>query len=151
MTHGRRSPCPVACTLDLIGDRWTLLVIRDMMFFGKQRFEEFLDSPEGISTNILANRLKLLEEQGLAEKEPYGSHSRRMNYRLTEKGNSLRPVLKAVAVWGLRHVEATQVWNPAAQMDQDPLRLTDREQASEQARDQAAGINLSHPNTAPLP
>ncbi|PSB57386.1 transcriptional regulator, partial [filamentous cyanobacterium CCP1] len=70
MTQPRRSPCPVSCTLDLIGDRWTLLVIRDMMFFGKQRFEEFLESPEGISTNILANRLKLLEEAGLVTKQP---------------------------------------------------------------------------------
>lgn len=105
----KRSPCPVACTLDLIGDRWTLLVIRDMMFFGKQRFEEFLESPEGISTNILANRLKLLEELGLAEKQPYSNHSRRMNYQLTEKGNSLRPVLKVITLWGLKHVDGTQV------------------------------------------
>jgi DNA-binding HxlR family transcriptional regulator len=109
MTLSSRSPCPIACTLDLIGDRWTLLVIRDMMFFGKQRFEEFLESPEGISTNILASRLKSLEELGLVSKQPYGNHSRRMNYRLTEKGQSLKPVLKIVAAWGLKHVEGTQV------------------------------------------
>jgi DNA-binding HxlR family transcriptional regulator len=109
MTQPKRSPCPVSCTLDLIGDRWTLLVIRDMMFFGKQRFEEFLESPEGISTNILANRLKLLEELGLAEKQPYSNHSRRMNYQLTEKGKSLRPVLKAITVWGLKHIDNTQI------------------------------------------
>jgi DNA-binding HxlR family transcriptional regulator len=108
MTQSRRSPCPVACTLDLLGDRWTLLVIRDMMFFGKQRYEEFLDSPEGISTNILANRLKLLEESGLIEKQPYSNHSRRMNYQLTEKGQSLRPVLKVMIVWGLKHIPETQ-------------------------------------------
>ena len=105
MTPPRRSPCPVSCTLDLIGDRWTLLIIRDMMFFDKQRFEEFLDSPEGISTNILANRLKLLEESGLVEKQPYSNHSRRMNYQLTEEGKSLRPVLKVMAAWGLKHVD----------------------------------------------
>jgi DNA-binding HxlR family transcriptional regulator len=109
MSQLKRSPCPVACTLDLIGDRWTLLVIRDMMFFGKQRFEEFLESPEGISTNILASRLKLLEELGLAEKQPYSSHSRRMNYQLTEKGKSLRPVLKVMAAWGLKHIADTQI------------------------------------------
>lgn len=108
MTQLRRSPCPVACTLDLIGDRWTLLVIRDMMFFGKQRYEEFLESPEGISTNILANRLKLLEEASLIAKQPYSSHSRRMNYQLTEKGKSLRPVLKVMVVWGLKHIPDTQ-------------------------------------------
>jgi DNA-binding HxlR family transcriptional regulator len=105
----RRSPCPIACTLDLIGDRWTLLIIRDMMFFNKQRFEEFLESPEGISTNILASRLKLLEELGLVEKQLYGNHSRRMNYQLTAEGNSLRPVLKVMTAWGLKHVTGTQV------------------------------------------
>ncbi|MDJ0736029.1 MAG: helix-turn-helix domain-containing protein [Nostocaceae cyanobacterium] len=109
MTSTRRSPCPIACTLDLIGDRWTLLIVRDMMFFGKQRFEEFLDSPEGISTNILANRLKLLEEQGLVEKQPYSNHSRRMNYQLTEVGKSLRPVLRTMIAWGLKHLPDTQV------------------------------------------
>jgi len=109
MSQPRRSPCPVSCTLDLIGDRWTLLVIRDMMFFGKKRFEEFLESPEGISTNILANRLKLLEELGLAEKQPYSNHSRRMNYQLTEKGKSLRSVLKVITVWGLKHIDDTQI------------------------------------------
>jgi DNA-binding HxlR family transcriptional regulator len=109
MTQPPRSPCPISRTLDLIGDRWTLLIIRDMMFFNKQRFEEFLESPEGISTNILANRLKLLEELGLAQKQPYGSHSRRMNYQLTDKGKSLRPVLKVMAVWGLKQIEETQI------------------------------------------
>jgi DNA-binding HxlR family transcriptional regulator len=109
MTLSSRSHCPIACTLDLIGDRWTLLVIRDMMFFGKQRFEEFLESPEGISTNILASRLKSLEELGLVSKQPYSNHSRRMNYLLTEKGQSLKPVLKIVAAWGLKHVDGTQV------------------------------------------
>lgn len=104
----RRSQCPIACTLDLIGDRWTLLVIRDMMFFGKQRFEEFLDSPEAISTNILANRLKLLEESGLVTKQPYSNHSRRMNYQLTETGQRLRPILKEVIAWGLTHIPETR-------------------------------------------
>jgi DNA-binding HxlR family transcriptional regulator len=109
MTQPRRSLCPISCTLDLIGDRWTLLVIRDMMFVGKQRFEEFLESPEGISTNILANRLRLLEELGLAEKQPYSNHSRRMNYQLTDKGRSLRPVLKVIIAWGLKHIADTQI------------------------------------------
>ncbi|MBL1178989.1 winged helix-turn-helix transcriptional regulator [Pantanalinema sp. GBBB05] len=103
----RRSPCPIACTLDLIGDRWTLLVIRDMMFFGKQRFEEFLESPEGISTNILTSRLKALEQLGLVEKIPYSNHSRRMNYQLTEQGHSLRPVLMAIVRWGLQQIPDT--------------------------------------------
>ncbi len=109
MTPLRRSPCPVSCTLDLIGDRWTLLIIRDMMFFDKQRFEEFLESPEGISTNILASRLKLLEELGLVTKQPYSNHSRRMDYQLTQEGKSLRPVIKVMAAWGLKHLEGTKL------------------------------------------
>jgi len=109
MPFPKRSPCPVASTLDLIGDRWTLLVIRDMMFFNKQRFEEFLESPEGISTNILTSRLKLLEELGFVQKTRYSNHSRRMNYHLTEKGKSLRPVLKVITAWGLKHIDGTQV------------------------------------------
>lgn len=104
-----RSPCPIACTLDLVGDRWTLLVIRDMMFFGKQRFDEFLASPEGISTSILASRLKLLDDLGFIEKVPYSNHSRRMNYQLTQKGQSLRPVLKVITAWGLKHLDSTQI------------------------------------------
>lgn len=108
MTQAQRSPCPIACTLDLIGDRWTLLIVRDMMFFNKQRFEEFLESPEGISTNILANRLKALEDLGLVKKQPYSNHSRRMNYQLTEQGQSLRPLLKRMIAWGLKHIPDTK-------------------------------------------
>lgn len=108
-TPQRRSDCPIACTLDLIGDRWTLLIIRDMLFFGKQRFEEFLESPEGISTNILTSRLKSLEQLGLVEKQPYSNHSRRMNYQLTELGQSLRPVLRTMIAWGLKHIPETRV------------------------------------------
>jgi DNA-binding HxlR family transcriptional regulator len=109
MSQLHRSPCPIACTLDLVGDRWTLLIIRDMMFFKKQRFEEFLDSPEGISTNILASRLKSLEEMGLVEKQPYSNHPRRMNYRLTAQGESLRPLLKTITAWGLKHLPETRL------------------------------------------
>ena len=109
MAESHRSTCPIACSLDLFGDRWTLLIIRDMLFFDKQRFDEFLESPEGISTNILASRLKSLEEMGLVEKQPYSNHSRRMNYTLTAQGKSLRPVLKAMMVWGLKQIPNTQV------------------------------------------
>jgi DNA-binding HxlR family transcriptional regulator len=109
MTPERRSHCPIACTLDVIGDRWTLLIIRDMLFFGKQRFEEFLESPEGISTNILTSRLKSLEQLGLVEKQPYSNHSRRMNYQLTERGQTLRPVLKTMIDWGLENIPETRI------------------------------------------
>ncbi|HET8707186.1 MAG TPA: helix-turn-helix domain-containing protein, partial [Pseudomonadales bacterium] len=104
MTEEFRSQCPIACTLDLIGDRWTLLVLRDL-FLGKSRYDEFLESPERISTNVLADRLKRLEMHGLLEKERYGSHRNRMQYRLTAKGRSLAPLLQGMARWGLENIE----------------------------------------------
>ncbi len=107
MDQGRRSACPIACALDEVGDRWTLLVIRDMFFFGKQRFEEFLQSPEKISTNILASRLKRLEQLGLVTKQPYSTHSMRMSYSLTERGRKLGSVLEAIVHWGLENIPDT--------------------------------------------
>src|SRR5690349_12272406 len=96
----RRSPCPLACTLDLIGDKWTLLVVRDLAH-GKSLFKEFRESPEGIATNILADRLNRLVESGLAERSaPQGRG--RTSYLLTRKGKSLLPILRALAEWGLK-------------------------------------------------
>jgi DNA-binding HxlR family transcriptional regulator len=109
MDQGRRSACPIACTLDEMGDRWTLLVIRDMFFFGKQRFEEFLQSPEKISTNILADRLKRLEQLGIITKEPYSTHSQRMRYSLTERGQKLGAILEAFVHWGLENIPDTSI------------------------------------------
>lgn len=96
----RRSPCPLACALDLFGDRWTLLVIRDLML-GRSRFKEFAASPEGIPTNILSERLVRLVEAGVVEKVPAADGSKRLAYRLTEKGEALRPLLEAIRDWGL--------------------------------------------------
>lgn len=101
----RRSCCPVACTLDLIGDRWTLLVIRDL-FFGKTHFSELQRGPEGIATNILADRLDLLVERGLVERRTAPSGKRAV-YHLTDKGRSLKPVLAAVRDWGLANIDGT--------------------------------------------
>lgn len=105
-TKLKRSPCPVACTLDMLGDKWTLLIIRDL-FCGRTFFNEFCRSPEGIATNILANRLEKLVEQKLVEKYVSTDAPVREAYRLTAKGKSLRPVLEAVAKWGLAHIEGT--------------------------------------------
>lgn len=102
-----RSPCPVACALDICGDRWTLLVIRDLMF-GRSRFKDFSASPERIPTNILAERLQRLIRHGLAEKVPAEDGSMRFGYRLTEKGFSLGPVLEAMRDWGLKWEPSTQ-------------------------------------------
>jgi DNA-binding HxlR family transcriptional regulator len=97
----------VACTLDLIGDQWTLLVVRDL-FCGKRHYKEFSQSPERIATNILADRLGRLVSVGLAEKYPSPEQPGRDAYRLTTKGQSLRPVLDAVAKWGLENIKGTE-------------------------------------------
>jgi DNA-binding HxlR family transcriptional regulator len=102
----RRSPCPVACALDLVGDRWTLLVVRDLAC-GKATFGEMAKSPERIATNILADRLSRLVDQGLAERRPSPDRAGRDEYRLTPKGESLLPVLRAIADWGLANIEGT--------------------------------------------
>ena len=102
----RRSVCPVACTLDLIGDKWTLLVVRDLAS-GKTKFKEFMAAPEHIATNILAERLARLEEHGLVERQASEDHAGRCDYALTAKGKTLLPVLRAVAEWGLEHIEGT--------------------------------------------
>ena len=98
----RRSRCPVSCTLDRLGDRWTLLIVRDMVR-GKRRFAEFLASPEGIPTNILANRLKRLVALGVVRSRRYQDHPPRFEYALTAKGKDLGPVLRAMVDWGITH------------------------------------------------
>ena len=103
----RRSPCPLACSLDLFGDKWTLLVVRDMAS-GKSTFREFTNSPEKIATNILTDRLKRLMDHGLVEKIVAAVPRNRPEYRLTTKGRSLMPVLRAMADWALTHIEATE-------------------------------------------
>lgn len=102
-----RSPCPLACMLDVCGDRWTLLVIRDL-FFGRSRFKDFTASPEGIPTNILTDRLNRLIRHGLAEQVPAEDGTQRMGYQLTEKGRALRPVLEAMRDWGLKWEPTTR-------------------------------------------
>jgi DNA-binding HxlR family transcriptional regulator len=101
-----RSTCPIANALDLLGDRWTLLVIRDLLFVGKRRFGEFLSSPESIPTNILSDRLRRLEESGVVVKVPYQLRPARYEYQLTTKGMDLFPVLRTLVEWATRHLPA---------------------------------------------
>lgn len=96
----KRSECPIAKTLDILGDRWTLLLIRDLLYLKKSRYRDFLVSPEGIPTNILAERLKRLELAGVISKSLYSEHPPRYEYKLTEKGLNLKPVVDAVIQWG---------------------------------------------------
>jgi len=98
----RRSRCPVACTLDVLGDRWTLLVVRDLIR-GKRRFAELVESPERIPTNILTERLKRLVGLGVVKSQRYSDHPPRVEYQLTAKGEDLRPVLHAMVEWGIKH------------------------------------------------
>ena len=104
----RRSPCPIACALDIFGDRWTLLVIRDLIL-GRSRFRDFSASPEGIPTNILSDRLARLHKHGVVSQIPAADGTKRLAYQLTKKGEALKPVLGAMRDWGLTWEKGTRV------------------------------------------
>jgi DNA-binding HxlR family transcriptional regulator len=101
----RRSPCPVSVSLERFGDRWSLLIIRDLMVRGFRTFKQFQEAGEGIATNVLADRLRRLQAWGIITAEDEASDRRRVNYRLTEKGIDLAPVMLELLVWGARHEE----------------------------------------------
>jgi len=95
--------CPVGRTLDIIGDRWTILILRDLILDGPRRFQDLQNSLSRISPNTLSTRLKTLEEHGIIERRFYAEHPPRADYVLTAKGSELRPVLRALRVWGEKH------------------------------------------------
>ena len=99
----RRSPCPVSISLEIFGDRWSLLIVRDLMVRGYRTFKQFEQSGEGIATNILADRLRRLMAADIVAAEAEESDGRRVNYRLTEKGIDLAPALLELLIWGGRH------------------------------------------------
>ena len=101
----KRSGCPISYSLDVFGDRWTLLILRDLILFGKQRFREFLAAEEGIASNILSDRLKRLEVGGIVVRDADPDDGRQRIYRTTEKGKRLTPVLLELAAWGATHDE----------------------------------------------
>jgi DNA-binding HxlR family transcriptional regulator len=105
-----RSSCPVANTLDLLGDKWSLLIIRDL-FLGKQRYSEFAQSAEGIPSNILASRLKDLEAKGIISKSIYCHRPQRYQYDLTDKGKDLSPLLQAMGIWASKHIQGVQYFS----------------------------------------
>jgi DNA-binding HxlR family transcriptional regulator len=98
--------CPVARTLDIIGERWTILVLRDLLLEGPRKFQDFERSMPGISPNTLSQRLKKLEERGLVARRFYADHPPRAEYILTDKGRALGPTLKALLEWGQKHTRA---------------------------------------------
>jgi DNA-binding HxlR family transcriptional regulator len=115
----RRSGCPVSVSLEVLGDRWSLLIIRDLMVRGYRTFKEFQASGEGISTNILADRLHRLEAAGIITAEVVEADARRVHYRLTGKGIDLGPVLLELLLWGARNEETSAPEALIAQMGQD--------------------------------
>lgn len=111
----RRSGCPVSIALERLGDRWSLLLIRDMMVRGYRTFREFQNSGEGIATNILSDRLQRLEAGGIVQREAAPDDGRSTYYRLTEKGIALAPVLLEMLIWSAHH---EQTGAPCAVVDQ---------------------------------
>lgn len=124
----RRSRCAVACTLDLVGDKWSLLVVRDLLR-GNVTYGELQNSIEGIPTNILADRLKRLEEARLIAKSAYQQHPVRYAYELTEEGKALSDVLLALVRWGKKHIPGTRTMEsqaPRSGRDRKPTPKQDR-------------------------
>ena len=108
MRQDRRSTCPISTALEIVGDRWTLLVIRDLMFAGKRHFREFLQSEEAISSNVLADRLNSLVENGILTRGDDPTHAQKAVYSLTAKGLDLLPVLIAMSAWTQKHDPKTR-------------------------------------------
>jgi DNA-binding HxlR family transcriptional regulator len=106
-----RSCCPITNGLDIFGDKWTLLIVRDLML-GKRRYQDLISSPENIASNILADRLKRLQLAGLINRQAYQQNPSRHEYVLTEKGKDLKPVLEAIIGWGKKHYPDTTVFAP---------------------------------------
>jgi len=117
--HGRRSGCPVSVSLEKIGDRWSLLIIRDLMVRGYHTFKQFQQSGEGIASNVLAARLKRLCEAGIVSIEGNPLDGRKLDYRLTEKGIDLAPVVLELLVWGAKHEETGAPCEVIARMAQN--------------------------------
>lgn len=103
-----RSGCAINLTLEAIGDKWSLLVIRDIVFGGKRHFRELLNSEEGISSNILADRLKALTGAGILTRADDPAHKQKVIYSLTERGIELLPILAAMSAWGVRYMPVTE-------------------------------------------
>lgn len=120
MSNEPRSGCPINLTLEVVGDKWSLLIIRDMIFGGRRHFRELLlKSEEGISSNILADRLKTLVEQGIFTRVDDPSHKQKAIYSLTERGIELLPILAQMAGWGRKYLPVTEELGIRAQLLQE--------------------------------
>jgi DNA-binding HxlR family transcriptional regulator len=124
-----RSQCAIANSLDIVGDKWSLLVVRDLLH-GKRTYGELAKSPERIPTNILAERLKRLEAAGIIVSAPYQQHPKRYAYTLTPKGNALGEVLLAFVRWGKQHLPGTVTLNEVGAGSAAPARSPRSKRAS---------------------
>ena len=103
-TYDQIEDCPVARTLEVIGERWTLLLLRDLLLYGPRRFQDFQSSLAGVPPNTLSTRLKELEANGIVHRTLYNERPPRLEYSLTDKGRSLGPVVAAMRTWGTKHL-----------------------------------------------
>jgi DNA-binding HxlR family transcriptional regulator len=116
-SHALRSGCPINLTLEILGDRWSLLVLRDMMFGNRRHFRELLNrSEEGIASNILADRVKKLQAQGMITRADDPTHKQKAIYSLTEKAIQLVPIMAMVGGWGRRHLPVSEELSIRAQL-----------------------------------
>jgi len=102
-TNKKRSECPLSGSLDVFGDKWSLLIIRDLLLYNKSTYNDFIKSEEGIATNILASRLKGLEENGIIEKQAHPESKAKVLYSLTQKGIDLLPIIMEIYIWSEKH------------------------------------------------
>lgn len=130
MTKSYGQECPIACTLDMIGDRWSMLIIRDLRL-GTSRFNDLLEGLPGLSTKTLSERLRSLEEHGLVERREYHERPPRASYHLTEFGMTLQPVFDAFYAWGMEHAI------PSAKRAGMARRIERKRTAADRARDSA--------------
>jgi DNA-binding HxlR family transcriptional regulator len=113
---GPRSDCPINLSLEIFGDKWSLLILRDIIFGGKRHFRELLHSEEGIASNILAERLRMLTREGIISKAGDPGHRQKVIYSLTEKGIDLLPVLAQIAAWGRKHLPVSEEFGIRAKL-----------------------------------
>lgn len=119
----RRSSCPIATSLDIFGDRWSLLIIRDLLFTDNRRFSDFAKAGEAIATNVLTDRLELLECEGLIFRRPDPVDGRKFVYGLTRKGFDLAPVIVEIVIWAARHERTAAPPDLVREMERDPRKF----------------------------
>ncbi len=127
----KRSECPISCSLDIFGDKWSLLIIRDMMFANKSTYSDFLKSAEGIATNFLASRLQSLEENKLIEKLVHPESKAKVLYKLTQKAIDLLPIIIEIHLWAEKHfdipAEIEEIIKEAKQNKDEFIKKTTRQ------------------------